>query len=36
MALDALALHIRQDLRLVAYSLGGVIVMLGVVADRLH
>jgi hypothetical protein len=29
-----LLLHIRQDIRLVANLLGGVIVMLGLVADR--
>lgn len=29
-----LALHIRQDMQLLAYLLYGVIVMLGVVADR--
>ena len=31
-----LTLHIRQDLKLVAFLLGGVIIMLGVVADRIH
>jgi hypothetical protein len=31
-----LVLHIRQDLKLVAFLLAGVIIMLGVVADRLH
>ena len=29
-----LVLHIRQDLKLVAFFLGGVIIMLGVIADR--
>lgn len=29
-----LLLHARQDLRLIAFLLGGVIVMLGIVADR--
>lgn len=29
-----LLLHVRQDLKLVAYLLGGIMVMLGVVADR--
>jgi hypothetical protein len=31
-----LLLHIRQDLKLVSFSLAGVIVMLGIIADRLH
>ncbi len=30
-----LLLHIRQDLKLVAFLLGGVILMLGIIADRL-
>lgn len=30
-----LLLHLRQDMKLVAFLLGAVIVMLGVVADRL-
>jgi hypothetical protein len=30
-----LLLHTRQDIKLVAFLLGGVIVMLGVIADRL-
>lgn len=30
-----LLLHIRQDIALVAWLLGGVIVMLGIVADRI-
>lgn len=30
-----LALHTRQDLKLIAFLLGGVIVMLGVVAERI-
>lgn len=29
-----LLLHIRQDLKLAAFLLGGIIVMLGIVADR--
>lgn len=29
-------LHARQDVKLVAYMLGGVIFMLGVIADRVH
>jgi hypothetical protein len=28
--------HSRQDLRLIAYLLGGVLIMLGVIVDRLH
>ena len=28
--------HARQDLRLIAYLLGGIIIMLGIVADRIH
>ena len=31
-----LLVDIRQDVRLVAFLLGGVIVMLGVVADRIR
>jgi hypothetical protein len=31
-----LALHVRQELRLVAFLLAAVIVMLGVIADRIH
>jgi hypothetical protein len=30
-----LVLHVRQDLKLVTFLLGGVIVMLGVIADRI-
>ena len=30
-----LLLHSRQDLKLIAFSLFGVIVMLGVIADRI-
>ncbi len=29
-----LGLHIRQDLKLIAFLLGGVLIMLGVIADR--
>jgi hypothetical protein len=29
-------LHIRQDMQLVAYLLGLIAVMLGIVADRIH
>jgi hypothetical protein len=28
--------HSRQDLRLIAYLLGAILVMLGIIADRLH
>jgi hypothetical protein len=31
-----LVLHIRQDLKLIAFSLAAIIVMLGIIADRLH
>lgn len=31
-----IALHVRQDLKLVAFLLGGITVMLGVIADRIH
>jgi hypothetical protein len=31
-----LVLHVRQDLKLVAFALMGVLVMLGVIADRIH
>lgn len=34
--LRARILFIRQDLRLVIYLLVGIMVMLGVVADRMH
>ena len=30
-----LALHIRQDLKLIAFVLAGVMVMLGIIADRI-
>jgi hypothetical protein len=30
-----LVLHVRQDLKLITFLLGGVIVMLGVIADRM-
>jgi hypothetical protein len=29
-------LHARQDLKLIVFLLGGIIVMLGVVADRIR
>lgn len=29
-------LHARQDLKMIAFLLGAILVMLGVVADRLH
>ena len=32
----SITLHIRQDLKLVAFLLLGVIIMLGIVADRIH
>lgn len=28
--------HARQDLRLIAYLLAGIVVMLGIIADRIH
>lgn len=31
-----LLLHIRQDLKLIAFLLFGVVVMLGIIADRLN
>jgi hypothetical protein len=34
--ISEIARHARQDLRLIAYLLAGVIVMLGIVADRLN
>ncbi|MHC2255826.1 hypothetical protein ACVILK_005518 [Bradyrhizobium embrapense] len=30
-----LALHSRQDIKLVVFLLGGIIVMLGIIADRI-
>ena len=30
-----LVLHIRQNLKLIAFALGGVMIMLGVIADRI-
>jgi len=33
--LPTLARHSRQDLRLIAFLLSGIIVMLGIVADRI-
>jgi hypothetical protein len=29
-------LHARQDLKLVAFLLAGILIMLGVIADRIH
>lgn len=29
-------MHARQDLKLLAFLLGAVVIMLGIVADRLH
>jgi hypothetical protein len=34
--LRPLLLHMRQDLKLIAFLLGGAVVMLGIVADRLR
>jgi hypothetical protein len=31
-----LLLHIRQDLKLIAFMLMGIMVMLGIIADRVH
>jgi hypothetical protein len=31
-----LLLHLRQDMKLVAFLLGGILIMLGVVADRIR
>ena len=31
-----LLLHVRQDLKLIAFLLGAVVAMLGVIADRVH
>ena len=31
-----LLLHVRQDLKVVVFLLGGIIVLLGVIADRMH
>ena len=31
-----LTLHIRQDIKIIVFFLGGIIVMLGVIADRIH
>jgi hypothetical protein len=28
--------HSRQDIRWIAYLLGGILIMLGVIADRMH
>lgn len=33
--LRVLALHTRQDIKLVAFLLGGIIVMLGIIADKI-
>ena len=32
----ALILHLRQDLRLISFLLFGIIVLLGIIADRVH
>lgn len=31
-----LLLHIRQDLKLIAFLLGGILIALGVIADRIR
>jgi len=31
-----LLLHVRQDVKLIAFALGGILVMLGVIADRMR
>jgi hypothetical protein len=31
-----LVLHLRQDMKAVAFLLAGIIVMLGIIADRIH
>lgn len=31
-----LLLHVRQDLKLICFLLGGIFVMLGVIADRIQ
>jgi len=28
--------HSRQDFRLIAYLLSGIVIMLGIIADRIH
>jgi hypothetical protein len=33
---NTLALQTRQDLRLIAYLLGGIAIMLGIIADWIH
>ena len=34
--ISLLVLHVRQDLKLVAFVLGGILLMLGVIADRIR
>lgn len=34
--LRAITLHIRQDLKLIVFLLGGILLALGIVADRLN
>jgi hypothetical protein len=29
-------LHARQDIKLVAFMLGAILLMLGIIADRIH
>lgn len=31
-----LVLHVRQDIKLITYLLGGVVVLLGIIADRVR
>jgi hypothetical protein len=31
-----LVLHIRQDLKLVTFLLGGIMILLGIIADQVH
>jgi hypothetical protein len=33
---NRLLLHIRQDVKLIAFALFGIMTMLGVIADRIH
>lgn len=34
--LEINTMQVRQDMRLVAYLLAGILVMLGVISDRIH
>jgi hypothetical protein len=31
-----LLLHVREDLKLVAFLLGGIMILLGIIADQVH